>query len=67
VLVPFSYVQPFGYQVVTSSPRAARLHCGENAVQTHVRHAYAKLGVSSRIRRLARLFQETCWPTLAVE
>ena len=43
---------------------AARLCLSENTIQTHLRHAYGKLGVGNRNQLLARLFHETYWPTL---
>jgi DNA-binding CsgD family transcriptional regulator len=43
---------------------AAALHVSENTIQTHLAHAYAKLGVRGRGELVARFFQEVCWPAL---
>jgi len=43
---------------------AAELHISVNTTQTHLAHAYEKLGVQSRSQLLARFFHETYWPTL---
>lgn len=38
---------------------ANRLYVGEHTIETHLGHAYEKLGVRGRTQLLARLFQET--------
>ena len=38
---------------------SAELHVSVNTVQTHLAHAYEKLGVQSRSQLLARFFHET--------
>ena len=43
---------------------AAELHVSVNTIQTHLAHAYEKLGVRSRSQLLARFFRESYWPTL---
>lgn len=43
---------------------AAILVISEHTVESHLGHAYEKLGVHSRGQFLARLFHETYWPTL---
>ena len=43
---------------------AAELHVSVNTIQTHLAHAYEKLGVQSRSQLLARFFHETYWPAL---
>jgi DNA-binding CsgD family transcriptional regulator len=43
---------------------AMELHVSVNTIQTHLAHAYEKLGVQSRNQLLARFFRETYWPTL---
>jgi DNA-binding CsgD family transcriptional regulator len=43
---------------------AAELHVSVNTIQTHLAHAYEKLGVQSRSQLLSRFFHETYWPAL---
>jgi DNA-binding CsgD family transcriptional regulator len=43
---------------------AAALAVGEKTVETHLGHAYAKLGVGGRGELLARFFREAYWPGL---
>jgi DNA-binding CsgD family transcriptional regulator len=43
---------------------AASLLVSEHTVESHLGHAYEKLGIHSRGQFLARLFRETYWPTL---
>lgn len=43
---------------------AAELHVSVNTIQTHLAHAYEKLGVQSRSQLLARFFHETYRPGL---
>jgi DNA-binding CsgD family transcriptional regulator len=43
---------------------AAELHVSVNTVQTHLAHAYEKLGVQSRNQLLARFFHEIYRPAL---
>lgn len=43
---------------------ASALHVSVNTIQTHLAHAYEKLGVRSRSQLLAHFFQEAYWPTL---
>ena len=43
---------------------AAELHLSVNTIQTHLTHAYEKLGVQSRSQLLARFFHETFGPAL---
>lgn len=43
---------------------ATELHLSVNTVQTHLSHAYEKLGVQNRSQLLARFFHETYWPAL---
>jgi DNA-binding CsgD family transcriptional regulator len=43
---------------------AMELHVSVNTVQTHLTHAYEKLGVQSRSQLLARFFHEVYWPAL---
>ncbi|MBD0356226.1 MAG: helix-turn-helix transcriptional regulator [Rubrobacter sp.] len=38
---------------------ATELHVSVNTIQTHLAHAYEKLGVRSRSQLLARFFHET--------
>ena len=40
---------------------ATELHVSVNTIQTHLAHAYEKLGVQSRSQLLARFFRETYW------
>jgi DNA-binding CsgD family transcriptional regulator len=41
---------------------AAELHVSVNTIQTHLAHAYEKLGVQSRSQLLTRFFHEAYWP-----
>jgi DNA-binding CsgD family transcriptional regulator len=43
---------------------ATELHLSVNTIQTHLAHAYEKLGVQNRSQLLARFFHETYWPAL---
>ncbi|HET7273315.1 MAG TPA: LuxR C-terminal-related transcriptional regulator [Rubrobacter sp.] len=43
---------------------AIELNVSVNTIQTHLSHAYEKLGVHNRSQLLARFFQETYWPTM---
>ena len=43
---------------------ATELHVSVNTIQTHLAHAYEKLGVQSRSQLLARFFRETYWPQM---
>ena len=43
---------------------AAELHLSVNTIQTHLAHAYEKLGVRNRGQLLARFFHETYWPAM---
>lgn len=43
---------------------AMELHVSVNTIQTHLAHAYEKLGVQSRSQLLARFFHEAYSPTL---
>lgn len=43
---------------------ATELHVSVNTIQTHLAHAYEKLGAQSRSQLLARFFHETYWPAL---
>ncbi len=43
---------------------ADALTVSENTVQTHLRHAYEKLGVGGRTQLMARFFRETYWPAM---
>lgn len=45
---------------------AISLYVTQNTVQTHLRHAYEKLGVSSRAQLMARLFQDAYLPGFRV-
>lgn len=46
---------------------AAALSISENTVETHLHHIFAKTGVSTRVRLVARYFQETMLPDFAIE
>ena len=43
---------------------AAELHLSVNTIQTHLAHAYEKLGIRNRSQLLARFFHETYWPAM---
>ncbi len=43
---------------------ATELHLSVNTIQTHLAHAYEKLGVQNRSQLLARFFRETYWPQM---